>query len=252
MKSFIRRTAGRLIGRSLALGAISLSLVGSSWAVSPAFALSDEQVSQQRSTVLTYIIEGENGPIYLEVPDQGLINILGFMSEESARDFIAQNSPEQAEELTIVPTNLELVYQFVEQVDNDSLRFTLVPEEAEVQQALSVDADYEGGVPLFFPQIEEGVIFAFQQGESEEPIFPMFFSREDLDESLQSLAAAAPDVYAELSVGVVPLRVVLQRIQTSDDEMLNQIRLLPSDVVDAIREINDQPSAPPAVAPQAE
>lgn len=242
MKSFIRRSASRVIGRSLALGAIGLSLVGGGLAVSPAIALSDEQVAQQRSTVLTYVVEGENGPVYAEDTEQGLINLLAFMSEESARNFIAESGPENAASLQIVPTNLERIHQAVEQANDDSLRIALVPEESEVQQALSVDAEYEGGVPVFFAQFEDGSLLPLQQGDSDEAIFPMFFSRADLDESLAGLAEAAPDLYSEISVGVVPLRMVLQRIATSDDETLGQIRLLPADVVDAIREVNEQPA----------
>lgn len=235
MKSLIHRT----FARTLTLGAISFGLLGSGLlsglGTAPAFALSEEQVAQQRSAVLTYVVEGENGPVYSEDTEQGLINLLAFMSIESAQNFIA-NSGENAESLEIVPTNLQRIHQVIEQADNDALRIALIPEEAEVQQALAVDADYQGGVPLFYAQFEDGSLLPLQQSAEDEPIFPMFFSRADLDESLSGLAEAAPEVYAEISVGVIPLPVVLNRISSSDDETLSRIRLLPADVVDAIRE----------------
>ncbi|MEO0769687.1 MAG: Tic22 family protein [Cyanobacteria bacterium J06649_4] len=231
MKSLIHRT----FARTLAFGALSFGLFGSVLTATPALALSEEQIAQQRATVLAYVVEGENGPVYSEDTELGLINLLAFMSAQSARNFI-ESSGENAASLEVVPTNLERIHQAIEQADDDSLRIALIPEEAEVQQALAVDADYEGGVPLFFAQFEDGSLLPLQQGGEGEPIFPMFFSRADLDESLTGLAETAPDVYAEISVGVVPLPVVLNRITTSDDELLSRIRMLPADVVDAIRQ----------------
>ncbi|MBE9059992.1 Tic22 family protein [cf. Phormidesmis sp. LEGE 11477] len=239
MKLSIRR----IFAQALAVSTLGIGLIGTKWLSEPVLALTEEQIVQQREAVLSFILEDEEGPI------AGPDGILVFVSLQSASDYIAANRPEDTETLKVIPTNLERIHQVAEEIEGEPLRITLVPEEAEVANARTIDPDYQGGVPLFYAQLPNGAFAPLWQPDGE-PVFPMYFSRSDLDESLAGL----PQEDLGIEVAVIPLQVILQEIHTSDDEMLSRIRLLPPQVVDAIRaaEAEEAESATPPEVPDAQ
>lgn len=226
-----------IFAQALAIGTLGLGSIGIGLLSAPALALSEEQIIQQREAVLSFILEDEEGPI------TGPDGILVFVSLQSASDYVAANRPEDTDTLKVVPTNLERIHQVAEEIEGEPLQITLVPEEAEVENARAIDPDYQGGVPLFYAQLPNGAFAPLFQPDGE-AVFPMYFSRSDLDESLASLPQQDE---LGIEVAVIPLQVILQEIHTSDNELLSQIRLLPTQVVDAIRAANEEAenTAPP-------
>ncbi|NJM97815.1 MAG: hypothetical protein HC800_12255 [Phormidesmis sp. RL_2_1] len=70
-----------------------------------------------------------------------------------------------------------------------------------------------------------------------------------MDALLSDLEARNPEARAAVSIGVLPLEAMLIEMQNSDDELLNQIRLLPdSETINAIQQ--SAPPATPESAPQ--
>ncbi|MGB3789038.1 MAG: Tic22 family protein [Phormidesmis sp.] len=233
----------RIFAQTLTVSALGMGLVTPGLIANPALALPEEQIVQQREAVLAFVLEDENGP--LAAAD----GLLVFVSLQSASDYIAENRPNAGDTIKVVPTNLERIHQVAEELEGEPLQIVLVPEQAEVEHARTIDPNYQGGVPLFYAQLPNGAFAPLWQ-PSGEAVFPMYFSHADLDESLASL----PQEDLGIKVAVIPLQVILREIHTSDNEMLSRIRLLPAEVVDAIRAARQEPenAAPPASDPASE
>lgn len=239
MKSFIHRT----LGRSLALGAISLSLIGAGISASPAFALTQEQVGEKLSSVPVFVIGNDSGLVLVNGTAQAegaasQPSLYVFMTAQDAETFLAranEANPEFAPEAEVGITNLETLYTEARANSEQPIQLVYVPEPTEASQAAELNTNYRGGVPLFFAQFEDGSLTPVQQ-ENGETIFPMFFSRADLEALLNDLGERNPEARAAISIGVLPLELMLQQMQNSDNELLNQILLLPdSETIDDIQ-----------------
>lgn len=248
MKSFIRRT--------LALCALGSSLLGATlMAPSAAWALTQEQVAEKLSSVPVFVLGNENGLILISsAQTEGQAeepSLYVFMTEQDAETFLSranEANPEFAPDAQIGLTNLEKLYQ--ETQAEESLQVIYVPEQDEASEAAALGTGYQGGVPLFFARFEDGSLAPVQQ-DNGETIFPMFFSRADLEALLSELGERNPEARAAISVGVLPLEAMLIEMQTSEDESLNQIRLLPdSETINSLQQ--SEPATEPAAEPSAE
>ncbi|MGB3768996.1 MAG: Tic22 family protein [Phormidesmis sp.] len=234
MTSFIRRA----LSSTLAIAAVSASLVGSV-AVLPALALPQEQIAAKLTNVPAYVLSTEQGLLLLPTgqdanSDPGLYV---FLSEQQAKGFVAkaaEANPEFAASIQVKLTSLEKLYKESQSRTEQPLRLMYIPEESEATQAAALNSDYRGGVPLFYAQFEDGSLASVE--ENGEPTFPMFFSRSDLDLILNELGDRNPEARAAISVGVLPLEFILAEMNTREEAMFNQIRLLPDSEV--IQNIN--------------
>lgn len=235
MTSFIRRT----LSSTLAIAAVSTSLFGSI-AVLPALALPPEQIEAKLTNVPAYVLGTEQGLLLLPTgqsaeSDPGLYV---FLSEEQAQGFVAkaaEANPEFAATIEIKLTSLEKLYKESQTRTEQPLRLMYIPEESEANQAAQLNAEYKGGVPLFYAQFEDGSLAPVE--ENGKPTFPMFFSYNDLNLILNELGQRNPEARAAISIGVLPLEFVIAEMQTREEEMFNQIRLLPDSEV--IQNINN-------------
>lgn len=227
MKPFIRHVCSQ----TLALGIIGTTLLGTGLAARPAFALTPEQVAEKLSSVPVFILGNDSGLILISSSQEGQPeqpSLYVFMTEQDAETFLAranESNPEFAPDAQVGVTSLQRLYQET-QSSEQPLQLVYVPEEAEASQAAEVNTSYRGGVPLFFARFEDGSLAPVQQNNGE-TIFPMFLSRADLEALLSELEERNPEARAAISVGVLPLEAMLIEMRNSDDETLNQIRLLP-------------------------
>ncbi len=242
MKSFIRRA----VNQTLALGVIGASVLSTGIAAHPAFALTAEQVAEKLSSVPVFILGNDSGLILLSSSQEGQPqqpSLYVFMTEQDAETFLAranEANPEFSPDARVGVTNLQRLYQETQVNNEQPLQLVYVPEEAEANEAAAINTGYQGGVPLFFARFEDGSLAPVQQNNGE-TIFPMFFSRADLEALLTELEQRNPEARAAISIGVLPLEAMLIEMRNSDDESLNQIRLLPdSETINSI-----QQSAPP-------
>lgn len=242
MKSFIRRA----VNQTLALGVIGASVLSAGLAAHPAFALTAEQVAEKLSSVPVFILGNDSGLILLSSSQEGQPqqpSLYVFMTEQDAETFLAranEANPQFAPDARIGVTNLQRLYQETQANNEQPLQLVYVPEEAEATEAAAINTNYQGGVPLFFARFEDGSLAPVQQNNGE-TIFPMFLSRSDLEALLAELGERNPEARAAISIGVLPLEAMLIEMRNSDDESLNQIRLLPdSETINSI-----QQSAPP-------
>lgn len=247
---FITKTTAKqtaALGVASALGAGLIGVI----ATRPAIAIPQAQIAEKLTNVPVYVIRNGDGlllvPSAQTDPEQPAEpSLLVFMGRTEAETLLAEATeadPEFAANLQIATTSLERVYAQFQNNPEESLRLRYVPERAEASQADDIDEAYRGGVPLFYPQLEDGSLAAIPDSTGEN-VFPMFFSYSDLDFVLSEIEAQNPEARAAITVGILPLEDMLYEMQNSDDEKLNQVRLLPDSEV--INNVVESESAAPA------
>ncbi|MFK8181884.1 MAG: Tic22 family protein [Phormidesmis sp.] len=249
MNSFIRRTLAPALAPTLAKAltvcVLSVSIATTLEAtkpVNPAIALTQQEVASRLSTVPTFVISvGDNLVSYPAAQAEGETNsevMFVFLSRQDAEQYIAlTRSREDLQalppEATVIVRSLEYLYTLEKDSQAEGTRklnLIYVPETDEAQQAAALNSEFKRGVPLFFPQFEDGSIVSISQDDGEK-IFPMFFSKADLESLLADLNERNSEARGALSVGVVPLEIVLSQMLTSEDDTFEQVRLLPDSVI---------------------
>ena len=229
MTSFLRRS----LSSTLAIAAVSASLFGSV-TVSPALALPQAQIEAKLTNVPAFVLGTDQGLLLLPTGQENdsAPGLYVFLSEQQALGFVAkaaEANPEFAANIEVKLTSLENLYKESQAETEQPLRLMYIPEESEAAQAAQLNDQYRGGVPLFYAQFEDGSLASVE--ENGEATFPMFFSRDDLELILNELGERNPEARAAISVGVLPLEFILAEMQTREEEMFNQIRLLPDSEV---------------------
>jgi hypothetical protein len=237
MKSLIRWGA--------ALGIIGVTLLGPSFTGGmQALALPQDQVLQKLQVVPVFTIRNEKGesPI-VEVPNgqsNSKSKVAGvFMSQKDAQGFLdglKTKNPDLAKNMQVVPISLGDIYKLAQENQNkpDRLMFDFIPTQEEVDLAGALKqpsgdpVDKEKiGVPLFVARagVDKGYL-TFQRGN--DPVVPFFFAKEDLQNLINVLKQQQPNMTTSIDIQVVPLEVMLQRLQSGNDPQLSKIELAPS------------------------
>lgn len=256
MRSFIRRTLTPALTKALVIGALGVSVattLETTTPLNPALALTQQEVASRLSTVPTFVISvGDNLVSYPAAQAEGEATkevMFVFLNRKDAEDYIAltrsredlQSLPPEA---TVIVRSLEYLYTLEknsQEGGDRQLNLVYVPETDEAQQAAALNSDFKRGVPLFFPQFEDGSIVSISQDDGEK-IFPMFFSKADLESLLADLNERNSEARGALSVGVVPLEIVLNQMLVSEDDTFEQVRLLPdSAVINELQQGSPQP-----------
>ncbi len=255
MQSFIRQSAAQIVAgpkslkrvaKTLAMSALSISLLGASIGTNPALALPEEQVSQKLSRVPVYVLGNNEGLVSIQTNEGESTqpNLPVFISEQDARAFLNRektNNPSLASDTDVGIISLETLYQRTLASEERTFKVAYVPDPKEVSQAVEINNAYPGGVPLFYAQFEDGTLLPVTP-DGGEAVYPLFFSRADLETELSYLAEQNPEARAAVSVGVIQLENVLIAMHTEDNDFLSRIQLRPNyAAMDAIRQ--NAPSA---------
>ena len=184
----------------------------------------------------------ESIPVYTLVDDQGAALVANnddggkvarvFISQEDANQFVDRLKDENPElaSLRVVPISLVQIYQLdisQENTEND-LDFAFIPEEEAVEDANSVSEEYQGGVPLFVAgdgKEDRGFLTIEQNGQQ---VIPFFFNLAQLEETIAKFEEQQPEIADIVSIEVVPLESVIETFETSNDEELEKIVLVPT------------------------
>ncbi|MEM7771361.1 MAG: Tic22 family protein [Cyanobacteria bacterium P01_E01_bin.6] len=241
MKSLIRKGAAALTAGGIIVG----SIISAGFS---AMALTSEEITQQLRHVPVFTVTDETGsPLVSELSEEDDIPPVTqvFISQSDAEAFISglgEADPELASSVRVTPVSLARIYEVALQgQDPDSrLEFVFVPQENQVQSAVTIiqdsgeveePIDEFSGVPLFTARSleAEGDGFGYltiQQGDRE--VVPVFFTREDLQLLLSEIAESQPDLASTLQQHVLRLEDLIYTFETSENEDLQQIRLIPS------------------------
>lgn len=248
MRSYIRRT----LAQTLTICALSMGALTTLEIAKPsglAFALTQQEVASRLSIVPTFVIGvGENFvtyPVTQNGDEASTSEVLPvFMTRQDAEAYIERSRtredlPALPAEATVLGSRLDYLYTLETSSRGDGdrpINLAYIPQPSEVQQAVAINSEFSQGVPLFYPQLEDGTIVAVAQSDGEE-IFPLFFSKADLEGVLAELNERDADARSVLQIGVVPLEFMLRQMATSEDDAFSQFRLFPaSEVINSFQQ----------------
>lgn len=265
MKSFIRWSA--------TFGLVSSVLIGSFWAgTARALALTAEQVMARLRPVPVFTLANEQGTPLVGTPTEGenrnpIATV--FINRQDAETFLNNlktRDPQAAEGFRVTLVSLADVYEAAETERTGStpqdqqLRFAFIPARQQVDAALTVlresgqTVNEFRGVPIFVAQSGTGDdrgYLMIQNGEQQ--VIPMFFDKTELQAMLDRVQQSQPDLARTITVQVVDLVGLIQTLQASDNQVLNQILLVPPrDSVEYVRSLQPQggqPAQPGQAAP---
>lgn len=259
MKSFL--AWGRKLG--IVGGLILSSLLAGSLEV---WALTNEQVIERLRTVPVFTLANADGAPLLAVPTQGESRMpiaSVFINRDDAQEFLDDfktREPQTAQGIQVVPVPLAKIYEYElaqkTKAEAEQVRFAFFPDAQQVEAAKTLLQQQGGqnqqfeGVPLFVARAsgEDGGYLTIQQGS--EQVIPMFFEQSELQALLTRLREVQPDMATGVQVQVVNLEGVIQTLQTSDNQELNRIVLVPSQQSrDFIRSLQEPAGAGQGAAP---
>lgn len=238
-----------------ALGIVAGSLAGAILTGNlSALALTDEQVMERLRSVPVFTITDASGSPLVAAPEsvtEGVdapnTPVAGvFISQDDAERFLnnlQSQNPALAGSVQVVPVSLAEVYQLAltSRQESAGIEFVFVPMVDEVESAVGIlrtqgqDVNEFEGVPLFiarslegdggFLTIESGQE-ATAQGEQERFI-PIFFQQTQIESMLARLTEAQPSLASSIEIQVINLEGLIETLQTSDNDELNRILLIP-------------------------
>ncbi|MBD1851481.1 Tic22 family protein [Leptolyngbya sp. FACHB-711] len=252
MKSVIRWSA--------TLSLVSSVLIGSFWAgTARVLALTAEQVMERLRPVPVFTLANEQGAPLVASPTEGENRgpVAGvFINRQDAERFLNDlktRNPQVAQGVRVVPVSLADIYQIAEtersgQTPQDQqLRFAFIPAQQQVDAAMTIlreggqTVNEFEGVPIFVAQSsgQNRGYLTIQQGNQQ--VIPMFFDRAELQAVLTRLQQSQPELANGMQVQVVNLEGLIQTLQASENEELNQILLVPPrDSVEFVRSLQPQ------------
>ncbi len=195
----------------------------------------DEVVKILQGVPVFTLADGQGAPLVAVDNNKKVTGI--FVSQQEAQKFFQQlkkDKPDIASKVTVQPVSLGEVYKLALANANkpDSLNFAYVPVPAEVIIATKLltaaGQKYEGGVPLYVARggKEQGYLTIQQNNEQ---VIPFFFEEKQIQEMVARFKKEKPDLASTIKIDVVALENVMGTLQKSDDKMLKNIRIVPSE-----------------------
>ena len=227
----------KLICSSAVLGMVSTAILSLGLGHnSKALALPTEQVLQKLNPVPVFTITNDKGiPLLLSGKDDSQVAGI-FINPQDAENFINDlktKNPELANQVQVTLVSLGEVYKLAEEnkTKENDIYFNLIPEKTEVALAKDIlsqsGQEYKGGVPLFVAKVGSGNEYLIM-GKDSQQVIPLFFEKEQLEKMVNLFKQQKPDLANSVTIEVVPLENIIATLQSSDDETLTKIRLVPS------------------------
>ena len=247
----------KLLARcSVGLGVAGTLFFGSAIAENlTALALPEEEVLKKLDPVPVFTIADEQGaPLVASGENEAKVAGV-FISQEDANQFVNQlknKNPELADKVKVVPVSLGEVYKLSESAksDENALNFAYVPQEEAVNSAKTIgeanQQPYQGGVPLFVAKGGEEKGYLTIEKDSQQ-VIPFFFDKAQLEQMVAKFKEQKPEVANSVDIEVVPLEGVIETLETSEDEMLQKIVLVPTE--ESIQFLQNTAPANPEAAP---
>ena len=240
-----------MLGRLLC-GLLSGGLLTAMLPMSPAIALSEDELLEKFSAVPVFVVADSAGGYVtslVDLPNDGMGNIAllrVFFSEDDVRSFVEQvreDEPRFNQGGSVGVIDLATVHLLAKEQRETPLKLVFIPQTDDLEAARALDSDFGGTtssslVPLFALQDAAGNYLPVSFGsEPEEPVFSMFFSKQDADSVLSALQSSGSDV-RQLNIGVVSLADLSSDLLGRDDESFERIQFLPdSEVINHIQNL---------------
>jgi nickel transport protein len=201
--------------------------------------LSPEQVNERLQSVLVFALTDQEGAPLTESSSQeqnrpAVVRV--FISRQDAQTYLntlQQERPEAVQGVQVTPVSLSQVYQLArqsqEQQNAPAVAFTPIQQQREeVRSLLGENANQFQGVPLFMVRSTQGdgsdLVIRYQGQE----VIPIYFTREQAQAALDRLREVQPEVASSMGLQVISLEGLLQNLESSDNEELTRLYLVPS------------------------
>jgi len=216
---------------------IGATLLGSVIAQQPsAIALPVEEVVEKLAPIPVFTVTDQQGAFLIGTGEDNTQVAVVFISQADAQAFVENlktENTELASKVQVYPIALSKIYELTVNPESnpDGVKFSYVPTDAEVQKAQEIltqaGQEYQGGVPLFVGTTgeEKGYITIEKDGEQ---LIPFFFEKQQLENMLTKFKEEQPDLASQVEIQVIPLEVILSNLQSSEDEFLKKIILVPT------------------------
>ncbi|MEM8718423.1 MAG: Tic22 family protein [Cyanobacteria bacterium P01_G01_bin.39] len=223
---------------SVGLGVIGSLILASGVAENlPAIALTPEEVLEKLEPVPVFTIADEQGaPLVASGEDEAKVAGV-FISQDDANQFVNRlktENPELAEKVRVAHVSLGEVHKLSKsaQSQENALNFVYIPEEEAVTSAETLGEEnqqpYQGGVPLFVARGGEDQGYLTFERNSKQ-VIPFFFDKAQLEEMIAKFKQQMPDIAGNIEIEVHPLEGVIETLETSSDEILDKVVLVPTE-----------------------
>lgn len=234
--------------KSLLRWGTTLGLVGSTVLASwlggnlKALALPEEAIVEKLQPIPVFTIADDKGvPLVAVVENEKKVTGI-FISQKDATEFLdklKKDNPEVGNKVKVQLVSLGQIYKLQEAMESEGLIISYVPTQAQIDFASQLlkasGQEYQGGVPLFVARAGEDQGY-LTISQNDQPVVPFFFDKTAANNLLEQFKKQKPDLASTAKIDVVPLESILAKMQSSDDEMLKKIFLIPSqESIDFIR-----------------
>lgn len=242
-------TVGSLAGATLAAPAVVL-------------ALTEAEIVQKLEPIPVFLILNSEGiPLSASAStgdDEVKIPTI-FVDLATAQTYLDE-AREADSSAQINITSLGSLYAQVNGEDGSPPPLFYFPSDAARQQAIAINPDYQGGVPVFYAvrrerltnEAGETIVISTLiriRDDNGQLQWPVFFSPADLQVMIDRFTEQNPEQASQVAVEVLPLAGLIAAMGDNNDtdlqEQLGQLRLFPSsEVVRTIQSQAGQPATP--------
>lgn len=233
-----------------------------------ALALTNEQVVERLQPVPVFTFLDSDRNFLVTRPANAAADsppvVYMFISQQGAQSFLAElkkKNPEETNGFQVTPVPLSLAYQMARREENQEnpvqVAFIGIPQQAEaartIIQQTGGNVEQFRGVPLFVVKSSEEDGAYLTRRFNEQEVIPFYFGREDAQKMIDQLRQAQPDLANKVQIQVITLEGLIQNLQSSDNEALNQIFLIPTEeTVTFIRSLQPAAAQTPAAGQPAQ
>lgn len=231
MKSLFRLTATLATWLSTTLGVLALPM---------------EEVSRILQGVPVFTIVDADGAPLVAKQDDGKKTTGVFISQQEANAFLQElrrTKPDVAAQLIVQPVALGEVVKISESQGRkaDPLSFAYVPLNGEVENARRIPGnEYQGGVPLFVARGGDDASYLTIDQDGNQ-IIPFFLKFSQIKDMVARFKQEQPTMANTIVIDVIAMENVISTLQSSNDEMLKQMRIVPTQ--EAVQFINSSSSS---------
>jgi Tic22 family protein import component len=215
-----------------------------------ALALPTEEVVKILQGVPVFtIVDAQGAPLVAVGEDKEKVTGV-FISQQEANSFLQElkkQKPDVGSQVTVQPVSLGEVVKIAESSAKqpEPLGFAYVPIPKEVQAAQKMaNTEYKGGVPLFVARGGEDKGYLTIQ-QNDQQIIPFFLEASQINEMVERFKKEQPSMANTIVIDVIAMENVLSTLASSDDAMLKQIRIVPTqEAIQFIRSLSAQQPKP--------
>lgn len=206
----------------------------------------DSVVDYQLSKVPIFTVTDATGRPFLAETDDHRLRVGYFFIQPADAQRYLERVKADNNDAKVLTIGLNEAFKFLDTRATPAKsvpeRFDLFPDEHEVQIAEEVTAGAfqkafgRSGVPIFYV---DGL--GIKDSKEEATVFPLFFEKEKLDETIETLKKQDPKATVDLKdMQVIDLKQTIKEIRAGGNPKLNRVVFVP--LTESLKVMNGQPA----------